>query len=107
MSTRIMGSTIEGSHGQKAIDIDDFFGHMRGEGTNESNQALYKAVGWIYRCLQLRCDAVRSIPYKIYKGDSDQEESFDLDLGPLLWKTEAFLLVYGASYWLKQNKSVN
>jgi len=112
MTTKIYGSTV--GDGTKAIDIDTFFGATVpgfGRGLPNSNSALYKAVSWSFRCVQLRSDAVSAVPYTVYKDTEDgkgevEYTDFDLDMETLLKDTECDLVLFGAAYWLKRRNRV-
>ena len=113
MTTKIFGSTV-GDGSMKAIDIDTFFNQTVpgfGRGAPDSNSALYKAVSWSFRCVQLRSDAVSAVPFSVYKDSDDgkgevEYTDFDLDMETLLRDTESFLCLYGASYWYKRRNQV-
>lgn len=100
MPRQIFGSTF----GQKAIDIDTFFEYLAQHEGDTGTAALFKQVGWLFRCLRLRADALASIPYTIWDGET--EVDWPIPLQRSLWSTEAFLCLYGASYWLKRENRV-
>lgn len=67
-----------------------------------STAQAYAAVPLVFRVLRLRCDSLASVPVRVtrLRGTSDVGWPFPSDLGGLIWKTEAALLMTGAAYWL-------
>jgi HK97 family phage portal protein len=72
-----------------------------------SNTAgAYALVPLVYRCLQLRCDSVASVPVKVFRGKGDGAKEIPwpwpaVNPKDLIWRTEAALLMSGAAYWYK------
>ena len=64
-----------------------------------TEHSAYQEVSWVRRCVELRANALSSIPVKVYKGDTETEWEFANDMPLLLWLTEAALQIYGAAYW--------
>ena len=83
----------------KVVSLDEFFAYLETVEYEGAPETIYKVVAWIYRCVQLRANAVARIPYKILRGKTEQDF---LPLRKLLWDTEAALNVWGAAYWLKK-----
>ncbi|MDE5557017.1 MAG: phage portal protein [Ruminococcus sp.] len=66
-----------------------------------------------YACMQIRCNAIAKIPFKVYQKDGDGAEPFEHSLSELLkfrpnmfttphdflWATEFQRLEYGNAYW--------
>lgn len=66
-----------------------------------------------YACMQIRCNAIAKIPFKVYRKDGDGAESFEHSISDLLkfrpnmfttphdflWATEFQRLEYGNAYW--------
>ena len=73
---------------------------------------LYLAVGDIFRCVQIRANAVSRMPRYFYdlKGgaaieEGDKRLAFLGNFSDTLWRTTASLLFYGASYIAKLDSS--
>ena len=88
----------------KSIGIDQFFDYLKTQAADTDINAAYSAVVWQYRCVQLRANALSSIPYRIMQGDTEVE--WDIPLSRRLWEIEADLLLYAAAYWLRQKNRV-
>lgn len=61
----------------------------------------YNSVPMLYRAVNLRCDALSSVPYHIYRNDEEVDWPFTQDLAQLIKETERDLLLCGAAFWLK------
>jgi hypothetical protein len=74
-------------------------GKMQGEGD------AYARVPLIFRALQLRCDVLTGVPLYVYDDNDKELDAYQfeesLPLYDLLWKSEAALLLKGASIVLK------
>jgi HK97 family phage portal protein len=72
---------------------------LTSDGVPDSVATLYKRVPIFFRAVQLRCDALASVPVKIYKGeDKEVEWPYPTKLGELLWRWEASCLLSGAAF---------
>ena len=80
---------------------------LTSDGVPDSVAALYKRVPILFRAIQLRCDALSSVPVNIYKGKENEVEwPYPTKLGELLWRWEASCLLSGAAFGeLVTNKS--
>ena len=80
---------------------------LTSDGVPDSVAALYKRVPILFRAIQLRCDALSSVPVNIYKGEENEVEwPYPTKLGELLWRWEASCLLSGAAFGeLVTNKS--
>jgi len=67
----------------------------------KNSQAAYKLVPLFYRSLRLRCDALSTVPVKVWKGSTQVDWQFGMSPAKFLRLTEAAKLLAGASYWLK------
>ncbi len=104
------GPQLIGGIAGKAIplnSLDAYFPELF-SGDELNVTALYRLVSWIYRCIQLRADALTSIPWMVTRrGNEDAEIDIeatpysDVDWEWLWWRTEAARLIWGVSYWLK------
>jgi HK97 family phage portal protein len=80
---------------------------LTSDGVPDSVAALYKRVPVLFRAIQLRCDALSSVPVAIMKGEENEVEwPYPTKLGELLWRWEASCLLSGAAFGeLVTNKS--
>jgi HK97 family phage portal protein len=103
MTYRVMG----GRAGYKAITLTDFDNWLDTQisGGGDATEA-YKAVAWAYRCVQLRANAVSTMPFVVTREGSEDEVDSPWPLTRLLWTTEAALCTWGAFYWLKRSNRV-
>lgn len=88
-----------------AVDWQLYFGNKAGGDLNEV--AAYDKVSWVRRCVDLRANALSSIPIRITRqGGQDEVEWPGADSLPaLLWLASASLQVYGASYWVRSKNA--
>lgn len=104
MPVHLFGSAI------KSVTLSDFDNYLEAQirqarygGDGEG----YKKVAWIYRCVNLRCNALAGIPYKVTrKGSSEDEVDWPIPMRSLIWRSEAALLWRGANYILKSSNRV-
>lgn len=117
MTKQPENSLIGGTRGMKSFSLGDLDEWMDWQNDNQGGTApqdLYAAVAWVFYSVQLRANAVSSIPYGIYpKGmpqadwtEENEVEDFPIDLTQYLWVTEAWLLLKAAAYWLKMANAV-
>lgn len=106
-----------------AYDWQNAWGGQHKDKEIVTEHDAYQAVSWVRRCVEVRCNALSSIPVKYYVGDmptkavpptdkpkedakepAAEETDWEYaDLMPhILWMTEAALQVYGAAYWLRR-----
>jgi HK97 family phage portal protein len=80
---------------------------LTSDGVPDSVATLYKYVPLLFRAVQLRCDALSSVPVAILKGEENEVDwPYPTKLGNLLWNWEASNLLAGASYGeIVKNKS--
>jgi HK97 family phage portal protein len=72
---------------------------LTSDGVPDSVATLYKRVPILFRAVQLRCDALSTVPVNIYKGEENEVEwPYPTNLGELLWRWEASLLLSGGAY---------
>lgn len=77
---------------------------------------LFKSVPWLWRGVQLRANAVASMPFRIVQGDSvdawETSDDYQNKLGwladprRLLYLTEAALCCFGAAYWWNERNRI-
>jgi hypothetical protein len=104
-------AAIIGGGLQKALtlgDLDDFMDWAVSGGDGSGAQDLYKAVAWTFWCTNLRADSVAKTPYLIFpmelpedKESPDEAVEFGIDLRPMLWYVEAWLVLKAAAYVLQ------
>jgi SPP1 gp7 family putative phage head morphogenesis protein len=78
------------------------------EGGNET-QRLYETVAFLYRCIEVRANAMVALPWAVQRGETDLWSNKDGDIPPellaladlpdLLWQTEAALCLGGQAFW--------
>ena len=80
---------------------------LTSDGVPDSVATLYKYVPLLFRAVQLRCDALSSVPVNIYKGEENEVDwPYPTKLGNLIWQWEASNLLAGAAYGeIVKNKS--
>lgn len=80
---------------------------LTSDGVPDSVATLYKCVPLLFRAVQLRCDALSSVPVAIMKGEENEVDwPYPTKLGNLIWQWEASNLLAGASYGeIIKNKS--
>lgn len=64
----------------------------------------YEKVPMLYRAVNLRSDALGTVPYKIYRNGSLTDYPFITPLDALIQQTERSLLLTGHAIWLKLYK---
>jgi len=94
-----------GAIAMSSLDWNIMFGGLDSDKLDEHGS--YSAVAWVRRCIELRCNALATIPVVIYRGENVVEDWEFADLLPhMLWMTEAALQLYGAAYWLREQNLV-
>lgn len=64
----------------------------------------YNSVPMLYRAVNLRCDAISSVPYRINRNDTEVEWPWTQSFNQLIKETERSLLLTGSAFWLKLKK---
>ena len=64
----------------------------------------YNSVPMLYRAVNLRCDAISSVPYRINRNDTEVEWPWAQSFTQLIKETERSLLLTGSAFWLKLKK---
>lgn len=64
----------------------------------------YNTVPMLYRAVNLRCDALSSVPYRINRGGTEIEWPWAQSFNQLIKETERSLLLTGSAFWLKLRK---
>ena len=80
---------------------------LTSDGVPNSVASLYRSVPILFRAIQLRCDALSSVPVAVMKGEEVEAKwPYPTKLGELLWRWEASCLLSGAAFGeLVTNKS--
>ena len=72
---------------------------LTSDGVPDSVATLYRRVPILFRAVQLRCDALSSVPVAIIEGKEKKVEwPYPTKLGNLLWQWEASCLLSGAAF---------
>jgi HK97 family phage portal protein len=74
-----------------------------GEALNDTIDG-YNSVPMLYRAVNLRCDAISSVPYRINRGETEVEWPWTQSFNQLIKETERALLLTGSAFWLKLRK---
>lgn len=79
--------------------------------TSAEAQRLYETVAFLYRCVEVRANALVALPWAVQRNDSDIWTSADgaspaelaalSDIPDLLWQTEAAMCLAGEAFWHK------
>jgi HK97 family phage portal protein len=64
----------------------------------------YNSVPMLYRAVNLRCDAISSVPYHIIRDDVEVMWPWAQSFTQLIKETERALLLTGSAFWLKLKK---
>lgn len=90
------------SVGLSAFDAELFWGQTSRDELTE--HAAYMKVSWVRRCVELRANALSTIPCRITRQGSEDEVEWEFlgALPAMLWMAEASLQIYGASYWERE-----
>lgn len=100
---RLVGGTLGG----KSVSLGDFDAWLDAQIEGRGDTAdVYKHIAWAFRCVQLRANAVSSMPYVITPVNGDEPIDSPWPLTRLLWNTEAALCTWGAFFWLKRANRV-
>ncbi len=76
-----------------------FTSYMQDLGVSESNAAsLYSKVPLYFRAINLRCDALSSVPVVIQRGEKEADWPFPQPLQDLIWNLEVQLLLTGGAF---------
>ena len=87
-----------------ALDWDLFSKNDRGA---MSTSAAYNQIAWIRRCVDIRANAVSSVPFVLYKGKRIVKDWPLANILPdRLWRIEAALQIYGAGYLVREKNFV-
>jgi hypothetical protein len=105
--------------GRKSIELrkypDEAWNWLTGEPDSDAGvKDYFKAVPWLYRGANMRADAVASMPFGIYKGDDEIDDSqnyqnvvgFMPNPRRLLRLTELSLTLLGMGYYFREHNQV-
>lgn len=102
--------------GQKSIPLnslpEEAWTVIRGDKDQGDAAKLYDTVAYLYRCIEVRANALVALPWYIMRGEtvvwSHADEEAPKELKPLenftdlLWQTEASLCLSGQAFWQKE-----
>lgn len=83
---------------KSVTEIPYWFTRLTDDGVPDDNISLFRKVPYFYRAVRLRCDALSSVPIKVYKGENEIEWPYPTQISDLVWRWEASLLLKGAAY---------
>lgn len=99
----------------KTVSINDLpesaWQYITGQPTEtKALQDYYKAIPWLFRGVDIRADAVASMPFKIYRGETEVDSSDDYkniagflpEPGKLFGLIEAALTIWSYAYAFKK-----
>jgi hypothetical protein len=103
-------SLMGGKFGAKALTIgewDMLLDLAVSLGNSDSADELYRAVSWVFWCVNRRANAIGQMPYAVYplevEDDDPKKEVEDfIDLRPMLWQVEAWLALEAKAYVYKR-----
>ena len=102
--------------GMKSVRLDDLppeaWRVIAGDSdTSAEAQRLYETVAFLYRCVEVRANALVALPWAVQRNDSDIWTNADgatpaelaalSDIPDLLWQTEAAMCLAGEAFWHK------
>lgn len=107
------GVLFNGTKGVRLEDLpEEAWRIVVGQGAGGDTAArLYGAVGWLYRCVDIRAGAVASMPWEIKRGETvvmthedgaPEQMAWIDDLPGLLYRTEAAIALTGRAYWFHE-----
>ena len=74
---------------------------MNRSGKLYSPADAYRMVPMLYRAVNLRADALSSVPFQLTRNGEPVEWPWQMNLPQLIKDTERNLLIFGAAYWLR------
>ena len=74
---------------------------MNRSGKLYSPADAYRMVPMLYRAVNLRADALSSVPFQLTRNGEPVEWPWQMNLPQLIKDTERSLLIFGAAYWLR------
>ena len=77
MTARIVGSGLPDT---KALSVDTFFDYMEMVTDEPTREKMYKTVGWVFRCIELRANALSAVPVAVMRGETELEARLELEL---------------------------
>jgi HK97 family phage portal protein len=88
-----------------ALDWDRFY--EQADASDLDELKAYEQVAWVRRCVDLRANALSSIPVQFTRGEDEVTHwEFEYELPSLLWRTSAALQIYGKAYWIRDRNLV-
>ena len=78
-----------------------WLGQLLRNGTIKTADVGYAHVAPLYRAVNLRADAISSVPYRLMRNGVEVEWPWKKNFSRLIASTERSLLVAGAAYWVR------
>ena len=78
-----------------------WLGQLLRNGTIKQPDIAYAHVAPLYRAVELRADALSSVPYRLMRNGVEVEWPWKKNFSRLIASTERSLLVTGAAYWVR------
>jgi hypothetical protein len=78
-----------------------WLGQLLRNGTIKQPDVAYAHVAPLYRAVELRADAISSVPYRLMRNGVEVEWPWKKNFSRLIAQTERSLLVTGAAYWVR------
>ena len=67
-----------------------------------NTQSAYAMAPYIYRAVNIRANALSSVPFRLMRRGNEVEWPWATDLQALIQQTERSLLITGGAYWVRQ-----
>jgi len=83
------------------MNSPDWLGRLLRNGTIKTADVGYAHVAPLYRAVNLRADAISSVPYRLMRNGVEVEWPWKKNFSRLIASTERSLLVAGAAYWVR------
>ena len=74
-----MANILYDGHKKTSINNlpEEAWEYLRGEGQDDGLKKLQKSVPWLYRGMNIRAQSVASVPFALYKGETEYDVSDD------------------------------
>ena len=112
MATKVRGELFTGRKGRRLEDLpEEAWTVLTGEAGSDDRRQLFGVVSWLYRCVDIRAQAVASMPWEVRRGDvvvaspdiaAQEGLTWLNELPDLLYRTEAALTLTGRAYWFRE-----
>lgn len=104
VSMKLVTSNIYGTKTYNSVGLSSLTSEMWQSATGAQSTgllALYQRVAWFNRAVNIRCQAISNLPFKIFRGEQalEADKTTMLRLPALLNLLEGDLVLYGRGYW--------